>query len=111
MDSGTLGDLRAGDDAAIEVATAALRTTLGYLTAVHPSGAATDGTVDSYHLDTVWPFEQALIHAGARRLQLDTFAEVRCYTRHSKTAWCRSGLRLAVLQRQGANYGCRSNPL
>ncbi len=69
-----------------------LETQIGYLTFnTHWSGLAQDITTHTgYHTNTVWPFEQALIHSGAKKFglthvmnissriaaKLDTFAEL-----------------------------------
>lgn len=61
----------------IEDSVAALETDVGYLTALSPAGAASNAPeLDPYHLNTVWPFEQALIHIGAVKHSLSKAAAV-----------------------------------
>ncbi len=57
-------------------AAAVLETRLGYLTSLPSVGAATDA-VDPYHVNTVWPFEQALINIAAHRHDMSRALEVR----------------------------------
>ena len=54
-----------------------LETKVGYRTMIQ-----TDKEVDQYHSKTVWPFEQAIIHAGAIKFDLPEIAEIsrRCYS-------------------------------
>ena len=60
------GDISLDDAVGVQQAATVLETRFGYLTAVGPSLGQGSPT-DDYHIDTVWPFEQAVIHAGASR--------------------------------------------
>ena len=60
------GDISLDDAVGVQQAATVLETRFGYLTAVGPSLGQGNPT-DDYHIDTVWPFEQAVIHAGALR--------------------------------------------
>ncbi len=58
------GDIPAGKLAGIIDGTTDLETNLGYRTLSEKSGK---GMKDKYHVNTVWPFEQAIINSGARK--------------------------------------------
>ena len=53
-----------------------LATEYGYLTSIGSRDSQQQGSGDVYHVDTVWPFEQALIHIGATRHSQIEVAEV-----------------------------------
>lgn len=67
------GDLSEEQIAAQEQASGVLETKAGYRT-MEPASAIF--AFDSYHASTVWPFEQAFIHAGAKKFGLDRVAEI-----------------------------------
>lgn len=61
----------------MDEATRALETDIGYMTSVESggSGLAADAG-DQYHINTVWPFEQAIINVAATRHHLSRVAAV-----------------------------------
>jgi hypothetical protein len=61
------GDVTSADLAAVERTAIPLESHLGYLTAKQSDDNAMPSSYDPYHVNTVWPFEQAIIHAAARR--------------------------------------------
>jgi glycogen debranching enzyme len=67
------GDLHDEELSAICSAAKELETPIGYVTLAQAARAETD---DSYHADTVWPFEQAIIYAGARKFGLEDILNV-----------------------------------
>ncbi len=68
-----VGDLSAEKQAAIERSSEALETSIGYLV-MSPENAAR--MERAYHGATVWPFEQAMIHAGAGKFGLERVQRV-----------------------------------
>jgi hypothetical protein len=72
-------DVSAEDKAELEAHCAELESPFGYLTSTGVgtgNGGMTNASVDSYHIDTVWPFEQALIHIASGRHSMTTAAKV-----------------------------------
>ncbi len=62
------GDLTADQIESIVLASEQLESQIGYLLMTPEDGHRMKR---SYHADTVWPFEQALIHAGAQKFGLE----------------------------------------
>jgi glycogen debranching enzyme len=67
------GDLQEDEIVLIKDSMAELETPIGYLTL---SPKIKDAVADSYHATTVWPFEQAIIHIGARKFGIESFCNV-----------------------------------
>ena len=57
-----------------------LETEFGYMTSLQNAAFT---KADVYHVDTVWPFEQALIHVGATKHSLSTVADVSARVTHA----------------------------
>ncbi len=67
------GDLTPAQLAGIERASEALETSIGYMN-MSPEEAAK--AAYNYHANTIWPFEQGMIHAGAGKFGLDRVQRV-----------------------------------
>ena len=67
------GDLTAEQINSIVLASEMLESQIGYLLMTPEDGNRMER---SYHADTVWPFEQALIHAGAKKFGLNRVMRV-----------------------------------
>jgi|688.fasta_scaffold80601_1 glycogen debranching enzyme len=70
------GDLKKEHISGILEAAKELQTKVGYRTMIE-----TEKTVEEYHSKTVWPFEQAIIHAGGLKFDLPEITQtaILCY--------------------------------